>query len=105
MLWKRKRAGAQEPLSVVLYTREGCCLCDEMKAAIERARADAAGSLARVPFELREVDIDTDPALVERYGLSIPVLEIDGRAAFKGRLSPEDLARKLARRAAARGRA
>jgi hypothetical protein len=58
-----------------------------------------------VPFTLREVDVDTDPALVERYGLSIPVLEIAGRAAFKGRLSPEDLARKLARRAAEMGEA
>jgi hypothetical protein len=76
-----------------------------MKAAIEHARNADAVRLARVPFELREVDIDTDPALVELYGLSIPVLEIDGRAAFKGRLSAEAVARKLARRAAARGHA
>jgi thioredoxin-like negative regulator of GroEL len=98
MLWKRRRGDAPEPLTVVLYTRERCCLCDAMKAAIEQAR-----SADGVPFELREVDIDTDPALVERYGLSIPVLEIDGRAAFKGRLSAEAFTRKLARRAAARG--
>jgi len=102
MLWKRKRAEPPQPIPVVLYTRVGCHLCDEMKAAIERALADRTGALACVPFELREVDIDTDPALVERYGLSIPVLEIDGRAAFKGRLTPEDFARKLARRAASR---
>jgi len=106
MLWKRKRAAAsapelERPLSVVLYTREGCHLCDAMAAEVERARRDG---LARTPFELRAVDIDTDPALVAEHGLSIPVLCIEGRPAFKGRLTAEDFARKLARRAAeARG--
>ena len=30
-------------------------------------------------FELREVDITTDPALLERYGEKIPGLMIDGQ--------------------------
>ena len=102
MLWKRKRAAAsapghERPVSVVLYTRAGCHLCDAMAAEVERARERG---LAGVPFELRAVDIDTDPELVAEHGLSIPVLAIDGRPAFKGRLTAEDFARKLARRAA-----
>jgi len=79
-----------EPLELVLYTREGCHLCDAMKAEIERAR------LGRT-CTLREVDIDTDPTLVAKYDRSVPVLEIAGRAAFKGRCTAEDVARKVER--------
>ena len=79
-----------EPLELVLYTRVGCHLCDEMKAEIERAR------LGRT-CTVREVDIDTDPALVAKHDRSVPVLEIAGRAAFKGRCTAEDVARKVER--------
>jgi len=80
----------EPPLELVLYTRQGCHLCDEMLAEIGRARL--AGRVA-----LREIDVDSDPALAERYGRSIPVLEIAGRPAFKGRLTAADLARKVER--------
>ena len=83
------------PVPVVLYTRAGCHLCEEMKAEVARART-------AVPYELREVDVDSDPALAQLHGLSIPVLEIDGRPAFKGRLAAADFARKLERRAGER---
>lgn len=78
------------PVPMVLYTRPGCHLCEEMKREIGRARLGRA-------TELREVDIDGDPALVARFDLSIPVLEIAGRVAFKGRLDAAALARKLER--------
>jgi hypothetical protein len=83
----RKRT---EPLELVLYTRAGCHLCDVMKAEIERAK------LGRT-CTLREVDIDSDLALEETYGRSVPVLEIAGRAAFKGRATAEEIARKVER--------
>jgi hypothetical protein len=89
----RRRFGpGGEPVELVLYTRPGCHLCDEMKAEIARA------SLPR--YELREVNIDTDPALVERFGQSIPVLAIGGHVAFKARLTRAELERKFARLAA-----
>lgn len=91
MLRRLFRRRSPAPLPLVLYTRRGCHLCDEMKAEIARARPGA-------PFELREVDIDADPALVARHGRSIPVLEIAGRPAFKGRLTAAELEAKLARR-------
>ena len=83
----RKRT---EPLALVLYTRASCPLCDAMKAEIARARIGRSCTLT-------EVDIDRDPALVERYGRSVPVLEIAGRAAFKGRCTAEEIARKVER--------
>jgi len=93
-IWSRiagKKSG--KPLALVLYTRDRCTLCDEMKAEIERAARK--GNAGR--WELSVVDIDADPSLAERYGRSIPVLEIEGRAAFKGRLTAEELERKVAR--------
>jgi hypothetical protein len=49
-------------------------------------------------FRLVEVDIESDPRLQEAHGQSIPVLSIDGRPAFKGRLTAAELRRKLDRR-------
>jgi glutaredoxin len=61
---------------VTLYGRPGCCLCDEARAVIERVRR-------RVPFELRERDIEDDEELLRRYLERIPVVTIDGREAFE----------------------
>ena len=90
--WRRPAT----PLAVRLYTRADCPLCTEMKAELTRARTGT-------PYELIEVDIAGDPELLERHGLSIPVLEIAGRVAFKARLTARDFERKLAKRAAELG--
>ena len=66
------RRPAPPPVPVVLYTRADCPLCDAMKAELARARP-------ALDYELAEVDIASDPELLERHGLSIPVLEIAGR--------------------------
>jgi glutaredoxin len=75
---------------VVLYTKSGCCLCDAAKAEIDAARA-------RVEFAYREVDIESDAALFERHRYDIPVIEVDGRRAFKHRLTAEQLVARLSR--------
>lgn len=56
---------------LVLFSRENCHLCDQLRAALAPVIAKRA--------TLEIVDIDTDPALVERYGLRIPVLVGGGR--------------------------
>lgn len=76
---------------VVVYSRRDCCLCDEALEQIEAARGAAA-------FSLEVVDVDTDPALAERYGDEVPVVEIDGRKAFKYRLTTRQLLRRLSGR-------
>ena len=80
-------ASTSEP-AIVVYSRRDCCLCDEALAEIEAARASIA-------FSLRVVDVDGDPALVEKYGHEVPVVEIDGRKAFKYRLTTRELLRRL----------
>jgi len=78
---------------VVLYGRAECHLCDEMKAVLETVRRE-------LPFELEVVDVDRDPALVDAYGLEVPVLTIAGRKAFKYRVAAEELRRRLRRASA-----
>lgn len=82
-----------EPIPLVLYTRRDCHLCEAMKAEMARARIGD-------PYSLEEVDIDGDEELVRAHGRSIPVLEIGGRTAFKGRLTATDFERRFARLAA-----
>ena len=48
-------------------------------------------------YELTVVDIEGDRDLEERFGLSIPVLTIDGRVAFKGRLTASAFQKKFKR--------
>ena len=78
-------------MRVTLYTRAGCHLCDEAKRAIETARRRSA-------FDFEEFDIDRDERLRRLYNEEVPVIAIDGRKAFKYRLSVEDLLKKLAGR-------
>ena len=75
-------------ITLTIYSKPGCHLCDEMKAVVMRV---AAG----FPATVDEVDITSDPALEARYGLEIPVLLIDGRKAAKYRVTEADLTRML----------
>ena len=77
-------------MRLTLYGRPECHLCHEMRAVVDALRAD-------VPFDLDEVDIDGDPALVAAYGEEIPVLLVNGRKAFKYRVTPAALRARLAR--------
>jgi glutaredoxin len=75
---------------VRLYTRPGCHLCEEAKEAIL-----AAGCADE--YVLEEINIDDDPALVERYGWEIPVITINGIKAFKYRLTAAEFKTRLTR--------
>ena len=74
---------------VTLYTRAGCCLCDDAKQVITAARR-------QVDFDYTEIDIDGDPDLVRLYGHEVPVITIDRRKAFKYKVNLNDLLKKLA---------
>jgi len=49
-------------------------------------------------MSLEEIDISTNGELLERYGLEIPVLMIDGRKAAKYRVTPAELKRMIEKR-------
>ncbi len=73
---------------VTLYTRAGCCLCDEVKGVLAEARRHA-------DFDYREVDIDSDPVLRRGYNDQIPVIAIDGVNAFQYHVDLQALLRRL----------
>ena len=76
---------------VTLYTRAGCCLCDDAKQVLAAARREA-------DFDYEEIDIDRDPDLRTRYNDEVPVISIDGRKAFKYRVERNEFLKKLAAR-------
>jgi hypothetical protein len=70
---------ARSSPDLVVYTRAGCGLCDEMLA-------DLAAWLAGRDLVAEVRDVDADPAARARFGLKVPVLVIDGAPVVSGRL-------------------
>ncbi len=70
--------------TVILYGKKECCLCDEAMDLLQKVNAS-------LPFELKKIDISTDPALLEEFGLIIPVIFVDGTQAFKYRVNERKL--------------
>jgi uncharacterized membrane protein len=56
-------------LTVTLYTRKDCHLC-------QQAKADLASLQEKHPHRLVEIDIDSDPILQKAYLAEIPVIEV-----------------------------
>ena len=61
---------------VTLYSKPGCHLCDEARDALLRVQRLR-------PFELIDVDVQSDPALLAEYGEQIPVVLLNGTFAFE----------------------
>jgi uncharacterized membrane protein len=55
--------------TVTLYTRKDCHLC-------EQTRADLVSLQEQYPHRLVEIDIESDPALLKKYLVEIPVIEV-----------------------------
>lgn len=75
-------------MDLTLYTRAGCHLCEEMKAAL-------APLLREFQLALREVDVDSDPGLVTRFGVEVPVLFLGETKIAKYRVDIQQLRRRL----------
>ena len=65
---------------VIVYSRPGCHLCDEAKAAIEKSNCSDH-------FTLEEVNIESDDELLRKYRYDIPVVTIDGEEVFRHRVN------------------
>jgi len=79
-----------EPVSVTVYSREHCHLCEEAVETLE----DAAAAV-ELPVAIEEVDVDEDPDLREEYGERVPYVLVDDRPAFKFRVDPDEARRRL----------
>ncbi len=74
--------------SVVLFGRQGCCLCDDAREVLDRVRAERE-------FDFTERDIDSDERLLRDYLERIPVVTIDGSEAFELFVDEAELLRRL----------
>lgn len=75
---------------VIVYSRPGCHLCDEAKAAIKKSNcADH--------YTLEEVNIESDDELLKKYKYDIPVITIDGEEAFRHRVDPHEFKLRVIR--------
>ncbi|MGH2867034.1 MAG: glutaredoxin family protein [Solirubrobacteraceae bacterium] len=73
---------------VVLFGREGCCLCDDAREVVLRVQAEH-------PFTFHERDIEADEKLMRAYLERIPVVTIDGVEAFELFVDAAELADRL----------
>ena len=76
-LFGRRQRG---DLTVVLYTRQGCCLCDDAWTLLEGFRADYG-------FHLNAIDIDENAELTPKFNECVPVVEVNGRIVSRGSLN------------------
>ena len=75
---------------VIVYSRPGCHLCDEAKAAIENSGLSDH-------YTLEEVNIESDAELLRKYKYDIPVVMIDGEEAFRHRVDSAQLRMRVMR--------
>lgn len=75
----------QYDAQVVLYTRQGCHCCENAEAVVRKFVSD-----------ITLVDIDNDPELLQKFNTVVPVVEINGKVRFRGKVSPLLLERTLA---------
>ena len=80
-------------MTLTLYTRPGCHLCEEMKVVLDRVKA-------RLSLTLEEVDISLEAALTERYRHDIPVLFANGIEVGRHRIGEAELMQRLKNRMA-----
>ena len=73
---------------VIIYSRPGCHLCEEAKAAIKSAGCDDR-------FTLEEINIESDNELLTKYKYDIPVIMIDGIESFIHRVDPKEFRTRM----------
>jgi len=76
--------------TLTFFTRDGCHLCDEALAVLERVQTGR-------PFRLEIVDLDREASPEKRalYDWEVPVVELEGRKIMKYRIDVARLARLL----------
>jgi glutaredoxin len=73
---------------VLFYTRNQCGLCQDAKITLKLLE-DELG------FEIKEIDIDENDDLTERFGLMIPVVEMEGEILQYGQIDYFTLSKRL----------
>ncbi|HSJ38734.1 MAG TPA: glutaredoxin family protein [Planococcus sp. (in: firmicutes)] len=73
---------------LTLYTRPNCPLCEEAKLMLNLVQED-------FPLDYKEVNIEEDDQVHEKYMLMIPVLEQEDEVLLYGNIGYADLLEAL----------
>ena len=73
---------------VIFYTKVHCPLCDKAHKLLQDLQHETA-------FSIEVIDIYQNDVLLEKYGLMIPVIEVDGKEIDYGILSKEKIKKAL----------
>jgi thiol-disulfide isomerase/thioredoxin len=73
---------------VVFYTKIHCPLCDDAHKLLQDLQTE-------IPFQIQIVNIYENDTLIEKYGLMIPVVEVNGEEIDYGRISKEIVKKAL----------
>jgi len=73
---------------VLIYTKPGCHLCEDVKDQLRRLQQNHA-------FDLSEVNILEDAIAFEQFRHEIPVVFVNGKKAFKFYLDEKRFLRQL----------
>ena len=79
---------SEHAINIRIYTKSDCPLCDEMSEIVNRASG-------KDQWQIEYVDIETDEDLKQKYGQEIPVMFINGRKAFKARMTESQFSKKI----------
>jgi len=82
------RLAVISPREITLYTREGCTLCEEARVTILPVVKEYGGTL-------REMDVDDDPVLHDRYTNDVPVIFLGSRIVGKHRVNIPQLRKEF----------
>ena len=63
---------------ITVVSRKGCHLCEKVVGTLNSLSS-------RYNFEVKVVDIGDDPKLHDKYWLTIPAVQIDGKDVFDAR--------------------
>jgi thiol-disulfide isomerase/thioredoxin len=74
--------------NLIFYTKIHCPLCDKAHKLLQELQTE-------IPFTIEIVDIYNDDALVEKYGMMIPVVEVDGEEIDYGIISMDKVKKAL----------
>ena len=83
------------PCTVRVFSRPGCCLCDDVLEQLSTLRQTFA-------FEVATVNVDDDDTLRTRHGERVPVVEVNGREIGWGHIPPAIVEQHIAQAAATR---
>lgn len=79
-IWRRL-TGVRPRVTIHVYTRDSCPLCDEAWQLLQ-------GWRNRYGYDLSCTDVDGSAELRDRYGDCVPVVLVNGKVRFRGKINP-----------------